>query len=138
MNAGADININAFETDGITGAGTSQGPLQLAANGHAAAFADQFISGLPADFTGVLDISSASPFAALTLRSLNNERNDFLMTTFPLADVSQAAPSPIVFPHIVTGGGYITQFIFISPGGGGAVTTLNFWDEEGNPFEALK
>ncbi len=46
------------------------------------------------------------PFAALTMRSLNNERNDFLLTTFPTADVNWAAPAPIVFPQPVAGGGF--------------------------------
>jgi hypothetical protein len=106
----------------------------LSAKGHAAAFANQFIQGLPEGFTGVLDISSTAPFAALTLRSLVNERNDFLMTTFPIADMTRTAPSPIVFPHIVDGGGYVTQFILLSPGGA-ASTTLSLYDESGAPLD---
>jgi hypothetical protein len=136
-NAGAGITINAFQTDGITPAGTSHGPLLLSANGYSAAFANQFIAGLPEGFTGVLDISSATPFAALTLRSLVNERNDFLMTTFPVADATRPAPSPIVFPQIVDGGGYITQFILISPTGA-ATTTLSFYDGDGQPMAVGK
>jgi hypothetical protein len=34
--------------------------------------------------------SGATPFAALTIRSLKNERDDFLMTTFPIADANPA------------------------------------------------
>jgi len=128
----ATITINAYQTGGATSVGTSQGPLQLAANGHNALFADQLISGLPAGFTGVLDISSTTPFAAVTVRSLTNERGDFLMTTFPVADLTQAAPSPIVFPQIADGGGDITEFILISSGQA-ASTTLNYYDENGMP-----
>jgi hypothetical protein len=51
------------------------------------------------------------------------------MTTFPVADVNQPAPSPIVFPHIVDGGGYVTQFILLSPSGG-ASTTIRFYAED--------
>jgi len=109
---------------GATRVGTSQGPLQLAANGHAAQFADQLISGLPAGFTGVLDISSLTPFAALTIRSLINEVGNFLMTTFPIADQNRTAPSPIVFPQVADGGGYVTEFILISAGQA-ASTTLS-------------
>jgi hypothetical protein len=98
-----------------------------------AAFADGFVTGLPDGFTGVLDISSATAFAALTLRSLDNERGEFLMTTFPIADASQTAPMPIVFPHIVDGGGYVTQFVLISPAGESS-TTLSFFDEEGEAW----
>jgi hypothetical protein len=126
----AHITINAFQKDGVTGTGTIQGPLQLVANAHNARFADQFISGLPAGFTGVLDISSTMPFAALTLRSLINECGDFLITAFSIADATEAAPSPIIFPQIANGGGYVTQFILISASQA-ASTTLAFFDENG-------
>jgi hypothetical protein len=52
------------------------------------------------------------------------------MTTFPIADANTAAPSPIVFPQIADGGGYVTQFILISPIGG-ASTTLHFYSDDG-------
>jgi hypothetical protein len=130
----SSITINAFQTDGSTASGTSQGPFPLSPNGYKAAFANQLISGLAEGFTGVLDISSTTPFAALTLRSLVNERGDFLMTTFPIADETQPAPTPIVFPQIVDGGGYTTQFILISAGGA-ASTTLGYYDETGTPTD---
>jgi hypothetical protein len=127
------ISIDAFQIDGSTAAGQSKGPLPLPAKGYTAAFADSFISGLPENFKGVLDIRSTTPFAALTLRSLVNERGDFLMTAFPTADAYRTAPVPIVFPHIVDGGGYETQFIFLSATGG-SITDLTFYDEQGRPW----
>jgi hypothetical protein len=136
-NTNASITITAFQSDGVTGIGTSQGPLQLPANGHSAHFANEFIAGLPAGFTGVLDIISSTPFAALTMRSLYNERNDFLLATFPVADMTLAAPAPIVFPQIADGGGYVTQFILISAGGVSSVT-LNFYGEDGKPLPVGK
>lgn len=81
----------------------------------------------------MLDISSTTPFATLTLRSLYNERNDFLMTTFPVADASRPAPSPIVFPQIADGEGYVTQFILLGAGGASS-TTLGFFSEDGTPL----
>ncbi len=129
----ADIAIKAYQTDGVTPVGTSQGPLRLPGNCHSARFATQFIAGLPGGFTGVLDITSATPFAALTLRSLNNERNDFLMTAFPMADARQVAPSPVVFPQIADGGGFVTEFILLSAGGA-SKTTLSFFDNGGKPL----
>jgi hypothetical protein len=127
------ITINAYETDGVTVAGTSNGPMVLSAHGHDAQFANQFITDLPAEFTGILDISSATPFTALTLRSLYNEIGDFLMTTFPVADVNQAAPSQIIFPQIADGGGYQTQFILLSTGEA-SNTTINYFDNDGAPL----
>jgi sugar lactone lactonase YvrE len=132
-NASANITINAYQTDGVTTAGTSNGPLSLAAHGHDAKFAGQFITGLPAEFTGMLDISSTTPFAALTVRSLYNENNDYLMTTFPVGDMNQAAPSPIVFPQIADGGGYVTQLLLLSAGGA-SNTTISYYDNNGTPL----
>jgi hypothetical protein len=129
--AEASITMTAYESDGTTAAATSNGSLSIAANGHSAKFADQIISELPFEFTGVLDITSSTPFAALTLRSLINQRDDFLLTTFPIADQNKTAPSPIVFPQIADGGGYITQFILIGAGGTSSVT-LSFYDENGD------
>ncbi len=136
-NTNASITTRAYQTDGVTAIGTSQNPLQLPGNGHSAKFATEFIAGLPAGFTGVLDITSATPFAALTLRSLNNERNDFLMTTFPIADANHTAPSPVVFPQIADGGGFVPEFILLSAGGPSG-TTLSFFDNDGRQLAVGK
>jgi hypothetical protein len=136
----ADIKIRAFQSDGVTSVGSSDGNLQLTGNGHGAKFADQFIAGLPPGFTGVLDISSTTPFAALTLRSLVNERRDFLLTAFPIADVNRDASSPLVFPQIADGGGYTTEFILLSSGKSywPSHVTLEFRSESGAPLAVGK
>ncbi len=131
-NGSVNITLTAFALDGSTQAGTSQGPIALAGNGHIAAFVDEYIAGLPSDFRGVLDVSSDSPFVALTLRSLVNERGDFLLTTFPIADMTKAAPSPIIIPQFADGGGFTTEFILLSAGPS-AVTTVSFFDDTGAP-----
>lgn len=131
----AAIEVSAYEADGTTAAGRSLGPIQLAGGGHDSRFVHQLIEGLPAGFTGVLDISSPTPFAALTLRSLNNERGEFLMTTFPIADSNVSAPWPY-FPQVADGGGYTTEFILISRAGGwGAGATLVFYSEDGTAWK---
>jgi hypothetical protein len=88
---------------------------------------------LPSGFKGVAEISATSPFAALTLRSLTNSRNDTLLTTFPVADANQPAPGPIVFPQIADGLGFTTQFIFISAGGTSSVN-VTFTNDDGVPL----
>jgi hypothetical protein len=132
--ASADIAIQAFQTDGVfEPVKMGQGTIPMAGLGHEAQFATQLFPGLPAAFIGVLDISSSTPFAAVTVRSLYNERQDFLVTTFPVADATRSAPSPIIFPHIADGGGYETQFILIGPTGE-ASATLGFYGEDGQPL----
>jgi photosystem II stability/assembly factor-like uncharacterized protein len=129
----ATINLRAYHTDGTTPAGNSWGPIMLRRNGHTAAFVPDLISGLPDGFTGLLDVASASPFVALTLRSLTNSRDDILLTTFPVADANRAAPSPLVFPQIADGGGHVTQFILLGAGGASSLT-LNLHDQGGSPL----
>jgi YD repeat-containing protein len=131
------VSVGAFRNDGATGVGSSQGPLALPARGHTAKFVGELISGLPSDFTGVLDISSDKPFLALTLRSLYNSRGDFLLTTFPIADLNRPAPSPVVFPQIADGGGFVTQFILLSAGGG-VTTTINLFGDDGAPLSVIR
>lgn len=129
------VIIKAYESDGSTLAGSAT--LEIMGNGHDAKFANEIIPTIPEGFTGVLDISSASPFVALTLRSLTNARGDFLLTTFPIADANQSAPNPLIFPQIADGGGYQTQFILISTGSG-ASTTLSFFGDDGAPLAVGK
>jgi hypothetical protein len=107
------VTLRAFQPDGTTQAGNGPAFVTLDNNGHTAFFAGQLISGLPPNFTGVLDISAPAPFAAMTVRSLTNSRGDFLLTTFPVADMNQRAPATAVFPQIAAGGGYTTQIILL-------------------------
>jgi hypothetical protein len=70
---------------------------------------------LPRPFKGVLRISSANGnVSVLGIRGRSNERGDFLFTTTPATNEKSPTPSQIVFPHIVDGGGYTTQFITFS------------------------
>jgi subtilisin family serine protease len=123
------VTLRAYQTDGSTPVGDIS-LKTVKAKGHQAAFTYELVSGLPEDFTGVLAVTSTSPFVALTLRTLYNERDDFLMTTFPVADLNQPAPAPIVFPQIADGGGYITQCILLSTGQE-SIATLKLLEENG-------
>jgi hypothetical protein len=69
----------------------------------------------------------------MTVRSLINERGEFLFTTFPVADMNQPAPSPIVIPQIVDGGGFTTEIILLSPGAS-SVATVSFFGDAGAPI----
>ncbi len=132
--AKSNLTLTAFQTDGKTTAGS--GPLEVGPNGQDAKFVTEFVSGLPPDFTGVLDVSSAIPFVAVTLRTLYNARHDFLLTTFPIADVSRPASTPIVFPQIADGGGTKSQFILLSAAGDSAVT-FGLFGDDGTPLRIV-
>jgi hypothetical protein len=131
------VSFKAYQADGNTTAGGTAATISLNGKGHVARFVGQLISGLPAGFTGVLDVSAPSPFVAVTLRSLKNARGDLLLTTFPVADLNASAPAPVVFPHIAAGGGYTTQFVLLSSGAAsGAI--LRFLDDKGFPLPVGK
>jgi hypothetical protein len=124
----------AFNPDGLTPATASTGTGTLPANGHDAEPVSKLIpGGIPQGFSGVLDISSSAPFAALTMRSLINSRGDYLLTTFPTADATRQTPAPIVFPQIAAGGGYQTEFVLLSTSGAVAAT-LGYLGDDGLPL----
>ena len=125
------VTLQAFQSDGST-AGTSV-TVDLAVNGHKSAFVDQLVTGLPAGFKGVLELTSPTNFTALTLRSLANSRGNFLLTTFPTANVNVPATVPLIFPQIAAGGGYTTEFILLG-GSSSTTTTLRFYDDNDLPL----
>jgi len=135
---GTRISVQAFRTDGVIAAGDGMQVFTLGPHGHTAAFAGQLISGLPQNFTGVLEIYSPFlPFVALTMRSMINTRGDFLLTTFPVADLMRPAPEGAVFPQIADGGGYRTEFILLSAGGASS-TTITYHNQSGAPLAVGK
>jgi hypothetical protein len=131
--AGLDVKLKAYHADGKAVAEGGEVPLSLDAVGHTARFVSQLLPALPAGFEGILDISSTSPFVALTLRSLTNSRGDFLLTTFPVADQTRPAPAPMIFPQIADGGGYATEFVLMTAGGPSSLI-LRFYAEDGTPL----
>ena len=128
------ITAAAYQSDGVTPAGNGPATVDLVSSGHTAKFVGQFITGLPDGFTGVLDLVSASAFNVVTLRSLINGRGDFLLTTFPVADMNQAPPAPLIFPQIAEGGGYQTQIILLSTSPAASTVTLSYIGDDGSPI----
>lgn len=125
------ISITCYRSDGVTQVATRR--LDLNPLGQSARFAGQLIYELPKVFTGVLEFSSTKPFVALTLRSLTNNRGDFLVTTFPIAGTSQASPGPMFFPQIVAGSGYQSQIILLSTGNASAGVSTSYTGDDGRP-----
>ena len=85
---------------------------------------------------GVLRISSAAAITVVGLRGRYNERGDFLITTTPpVAENEPASAAEMVFPHIVEGAGYTTQFILFSGRPAQASSgTLKFLSQAGQPL----
>jgi hypothetical protein len=88
----------------------------LPANAQVAEFVNDIFVGVSLPFQGVLRVSATGASVAVAaLRGRYNERGDFLMSTTPPTNENAPAPTTqMVFPHIVNGGGFTTQFILFS------------------------
>ena len=129
----ANVTFELFRFDGTsTGLRTS---VPVLANGHAATFLSQLagFGDLEAPFQGLLSVSTDSVFgiAIVGLRVRFNERGDLLATTTPPFE-EQVTKSGLVFPHLVDGGGYTTQFILVSTSDQSTSGRLNFVSQSGD------
>jgi hypothetical protein len=117
-NAGASDSTVNFDLTGLDGNSTGlSGQLVIPANGQRALFLNQIpgFENLPLPFKGVLRVSTAGPtITVLGVRSRWNERGDYIFTTTPATNENAPASAQLMFPHIVNGGGYSTQFIMFS------------------------
>ena len=78
---------------------------------------DRPFQNLATPFRGVLSVSSNSPISVMGLRGRYNERGDFLISRAPaVADISPINNAELVFPHIVSGGGFTTEFLLMNRG----------------------
>jgi hypothetical protein len=90
---------------------------------------------LPSPYSGVLTVATSSPGVTFTgFRARYNEQRQFLMTaTGPLKDLGNT--NPVIFPHLVDGGGYASQFILINgTAGSGATGAINYLTPSGSPL----
>lgn len=131
-NIPVNVTVRAFNLDGVTPVSAGR-VIQLPARGHIAAASDGLVGELPPGFTGVLSIEAPTPITALALRFLTNERNELIMMTLPVADLTRPAPSPVIFPHIADGGGFQTQLLLLAPPSP-SLTVINFQDSNGQPL----
>jgi hypothetical protein len=128
-----------FELTDLNGAAVAATTLTLAPKAQLSAFLNQ-ISGfqnLKLPFRGLMRITSASPISVVGLRTRNNERGDFLITTTPpVPENNAASPAELFFPHFADAGGYSTQFILFSGGTGRSMKgTIRFLSPSGQPLD---
>jgi hypothetical protein len=139
-NTSSSPMIVTFDITDLSGAsvGVSPALINLPASGQTAQFlANVFPAGLPNPFKGILRITtSGSGISVVGLRSRTNERSEFLITTAPPSNEGGApASGELLFPHLVNGGGYTTQFILFSGTAGQTASgNLRFFKQDGSPF----
>jgi len=106
--------------------------ITVPAGGQRARFIRELFPALSSSFRGLVKVTSNGPIGLAGLRGQYNERGDFLITTTPARNDALATPTlQLVFPHIVSGGGYTTQFILLGTSASG---TLWFNSKNGTAF----
>jgi len=124
-----------FELLNMTGEPSGYaGLMLLAGNGHSSIFIDEIpgLTNLPMDFRGVLKITADIPVSVVGVRGQYNERGEFLISTTPaFAEGSPTSGTELIFPHIASGAGYITEFLLLS-GVDRAAGTVDFFSRAGS------
>jgi len=113
----ASVTLSLYGLDGsYTGL---SGSVDLPAAGQRAFFLDELegFKSLPRPFQGFVRIGSRdAEIAVAGLRGRTNERGDFLVTTTPPVSDETPLVDKLVFPHVVHGEGYTTQFVVYGMG----------------------
>ena len=96
--------------------------LTIPAGGQVAQFVKELFPSLPGNFRGFLKVTATSAIAVTGVRGRYNERGDFLITTTPPRDERRVlSDSEILFPQVVSGDVYYTEFIIFGQSGSGGM-----------------
>ncbi len=131
------VTLAVTGLDGSMATGVAPVMLTLPPSGQVARFLDEIFDSLPANFSGVLQVTSTADVAIVGLRLRINERSELKMTTTP-PSIETDTPNMMdrFFPHIVDSAGWSTQFILFSGTAGQASSgTLSFFDTAGEPWD---
>ncbi|MBZ5538796.1 MAG: fibronectin type III domain-containing protein [Acidobacteriia bacterium] len=123
----AQLTLTLVGVDGSTQSGT----LTVPPNGHVAKFITELFPGLPAQYQGVMTMTSPVPVAAMTLRQTANQRGDLIYSTLPVTDLAHPPSGPLYIPQIADGGGYQTQLILINTSNSLGTVEIDFFDDHG-------
>ncbi len=108
-NAADAVNTVTLEVTGLEG--TLAAPpdtLTLPPSGQVSRFIDEFFDSLPADFSGVLRVTSTAEVAVVGLRLRYNDRGEIKMTTTPPSiETGASTMADRYFAHIVDSRGVV-------------------------------
>jgi hypothetical protein len=118
----------SFTLTDSAGATVKTGSTTIVPNGQIAGFLNQAPYSSGNGFRGTLSFTSNVAVGVVALRSLFNERSDFLITTLPVIDLSRGASSGTqVIPHFAVGDGWETQIILVNPTDTAQTGTVQFF-----------
>lgn len=107
--------ISFYFTD-ANGVDFGYGSFMLEGKHSISSFLNQAPFNLPRSLQGTLTFNSSLPVTVTGIRSLTNERGEFLMTTQPVSSLDgPTVRTPIIFPQFSDGGGWSTQIVLVNP-----------------------
>jgi hypothetical protein len=107
------VNFDLTAADG-TAVGTPTS-FMIPPGGQFAKLLNELIPNAPTAFNGVLRASSASPIAGIGMRLTTNNSGDYVMSTIPaVTETQNGTAQQLMFPHIVSGGGFTTELILLN------------------------
>jgi hypothetical protein len=84
----------------------------ISAGGHIAPLIEDLFPTVRDGFQGLLRILSTQSIGVTALRIRNNKRGDVIVTGIPIASEASSPPSStLVFPLVIRGGGFSTEFV---------------------------
>jgi hypothetical protein len=111
----ANLRFDLLSLDGQPTGFT--GSMTIPPNGHLSLFLNEIpgMQNLPTNFRGILHLTSDQPISSIGLRIRYNERRELILATTPAVPDTVAAPTdPYVFPQVVSGMGFTTEFILMN------------------------
>jgi hypothetical protein len=107
-----DANLELLTVDGApTGLATT---VTIPSGGQIARFVRELFPQLNSSFEGVLRLKSTTPLVMTALREIINERGDSIFTSTPPVNEATFTNPEMMFPLVVSGGGYSSQFVLLS------------------------
>jgi hypothetical protein len=131
------VTLKFYFTDGL-GAQLYASQTLIPANSQFMAFLNQPpFSPPPQSPQSVIGLRSArtftytasKPIAVAALRSLTNERGEFLMSALPVVSLNSTNSSPVMLPVYADGGGWSSQVVVINPTDSTITGSLQFFTQ---------
>ena len=130
MNPSSASVVVSFNFTDQAGNDLGQNSFALAANAHIARFLSEAPFGLRSGFIGTLTFNSSAPVAVTAVRTLVNERSQFLMTAQPVVTLpDDISVGPVLLAHFADGSGWRTEVILINTTDSVITGTVEFFGE---------
>jgi hypothetical protein len=127
------VMIDFYFTD-ENGNDFGQGSTTIAANHQIAVFLNESPFNAVGSIRGTFTFTSSLLVSAIGLRCFTNERNEFLMTTLPVAPLASLFPSRLTIPHFADGGGWQTSVVLVNPADTTITGELRPYAQSGQPL----